>query len=115
MAFVSCRNYYCTEWDSDANGGHCLMANPKPTDCQVYTVQNSTDELTKDELDFEYDDDFEVDLDELENPLPFKIDYGYQFPNCDDENRIISIIQDGLANGFRFEIKEGRIIVKENC
>ncbi len=77
-------------------------------DCQLYTVLNSTDELTKDIEDF---DDFE--LEELDNPLPFDITYDYQFPDCNDPAEIISIIQDGLANGFTFEIKGGRILVKD--
>lgn len=111
----ACKNYYCTHWDSDENGGHCMLYHHTDDDCQLYTVLNSTDELTRgiDDFDDDFDDDFELDLDALENPLPFKIDYDYQFPDCNDPRKIISIIQDGLANGFTFEIKGGRILVKE--
>lgn len=26
---VPCSNYKCEHWDSDANGGHCMLASPK--------------------------------------------------------------------------------------
>lgn len=110
----ACKNYYCTHWDSDENGGHCMLLTHSEADCQLYTVLNSTDELTKgDDIDdiITLDDDFE--LVDLENPLPFNITYDYQFPDCNDPAEIISIIQDGLDNGFTFEIKGGRILVKD--